>query len=630
MGRTDLEKFSARFKSISCTLVVLLCCASSSAANNSDVKAELDRYAHELKAKGDAPSHETLGDVYRVRDDNWKAQEQYLIAKSIANSALLDLKIGQTYMALHNYGMAAAAFNGVIVQNPEDPLVQESLVDSCGELLKASPSEASYLVAYDDFVKAFKQSSSSQSVYRQWVSALAAQKLEPDEADYKSFEADLSRRLSRAWFPPSTDTKSAIEVIIVIAKSGLLCHTYLVKPGDSTMERSVKKAVVNADPFRPFPPLAKETKTFIASFEQKKGEAIVHAELRQNFLMELNNDALKAINSQNYQMAIEKLEKAIHLDPTYKNAQTNLGIAYTKYASLQDEPMEALKHLHRAVILDPNNSMTQQKLSDNFEKMGKNSKLYSDRVAIGDLCRKTADFVGAIVEYGEGLKIKDDYALHEKLGDVYRVRDENDKAIEQYLKAQSFGDTASLEVKLGQAYQARKDMTNAIAAYRKAETLKADDPLVEEALVAGWEEALRPDKKVDEALNQNSTAHNLVDFSELSSCIKESWTPPKRDDFKTAKLSARFFRDGRFTDLKVVSSSQDSSFDNSALKAIRAIRKSIKKEVAALSDIDHSSVNNSTVINSSVNNSIADGSILSIEFQHIIGGPKIVLVTLVK
>lgn len=75
----------------------------------------------------------------------------------------------------------------------------------------------------------------------------------------------------------------------------------------------------------------------------------------------------------------------------------------------------------------------------------------------------------------------------------------------------------------------------------------------------------------------------------------------------------------------MVSSSQDSSFDNSALKAIRAIHKSIKKVVEAPSDIDHSSVSNSTV-----NNATVDGSTLSIEFQHIIGGPKIVLVTLVK
>lgn len=303
-----------------------------------------------------------------------------------------------------------------------------------------------------------------------------------------------------------------------------------------------------------------------------------------------------------------------------------LASQYIKLAqSLKSDPYEAIRFLHKADMLTPGDPTVEDNLSEIIRKMGKNPLSFSDRAEIGRLARKKADFITAIGEYLQALQIQPSAAMHEQLGDIYRVRDENEKAIEQYLKAQAFGDTASLEVKLGQAYQAKKDVTNATAAYRKAATLKSDDPLVEEALVAGWEEALRPDKKDDGPLNQNSTAHNLVGFSELSSCIKESWTPPKRDDFKTAKLSARFSRDGRFTDLKVVSSSQDSSFDNSALKAIRAIHKSIKKVVEAPSDIDHSSVSNSTV-----NNATVDGSTLSIEFQHIIGGPKIVLVTLVK
>lgn len=337
-----------------------------------------------------------------------------------------------------------------------------------------------------------------------------------------------------------------------------------------------------------------------------------------------------------YVKSVTKCEQQLKQSPGNLALRKKLACQYIKLAqSLKSDPYEAIKFLHKADLLTPGDATVEDNLSKIIRKMGKNPLSFSDRAEIARLARKNADFTTAIGEYLRALQVQPSAAMHEQLGDVYRVRDENDKAIEQYLKAQSFGDTASLEVKLGQAYQAKKDVTNAIAAYRKAETLKSDDPLVEEALVAGWEESLRPDKKDDGPLNQNSTAHNLVGFSELSSCIKESWTPPKRDDFKTAKLSAIFFRDGRFTDLKVVSSSQDSSFDNSALKAIRAIRKSIKKEVDALSDIDHSSVNNSTVINSSVinssvNNSIADGSILSIEFQHIIGGPKIVLVTLVK
>ncbi|MBA4078624.1 MAG: hypothetical protein C0508_26590, partial [Cyanobacteria bacterium PR.023] len=212
----------------------------------------------------------------------------------------------------------------------------------------------------------------------------------------------------------------------------------------------------------------------------------------QNVLIGLNNDAVRAINAQNYQLAIEKLEQAIKLDPSYKNARANLAIAYNNYGLVfQNNPMEAIKYFHKAVLLDANNATTLQNLSGIIQKMGKNPRSFADRVAVGDACRKAADFVGAIVEYQEALKLKDDGPLHEKLGDVFRVRDENDKAIEQYQAAGRVADSASIEVKLGQAYQAKKDIASAIGAYSKAISMKSDDPDVQDALVAGWEEALK-------------------------------------------------------------------------------------------------------------------------------------------
>ncbi|CAN5184410.1 hypothetical protein BH11CYA1_BH11CYA1_30290 [soil metagenome] len=209
----------------------------------------------------------------------------------------------------------------------------------------------------------------------------------------------------------------------------------------------------------------------------------------------LNNDAVLAISSENYRLAIEKLEEALRLEPDFKPIRSNLGIAYIKFASIQGEPKEAIKYLHRAVLLDPRNYIAQQKLNDSIKEMGKDPKRYSDRAAVGDLCRKSADFVGAIEEYAASLKLKDDAPLREKLGDVYRVRDENDKAIEQYKAAARIGDSASVQVKLGQAYQAKKDLSSAMKCYSKAKSMKSDDPLLQEALVAGWEEALKSEPK---------------------------------------------------------------------------------------------------------------------------------------
>ncbi|MBS2009575.1 MAG: tetratricopeptide repeat protein [Cyanobacteria bacterium SZAS TMP-1] len=209
-------------------------------------------------------------------------------------------------------------------------------------------------------------------------------------------------------------------------------------------------------------------------------------------LKQLNNDGVKALNAQNYQLAIQKLEQALQLNPNYERAKTNLAVAYNNYGLVfQNNPTEAIKYFHKACLLDPNSVTSTTNLNGIIQKMGKNPRDFATRVALGDACRKSADFVGAIVEYREAVKIKPDAAINEKLGDVFRVRDENDNAIAAYQAAAGIADSASIEVKLGQALQAKGDLANAIAAYGRAITMKSDDPDVLDALCAGWEAAIK-------------------------------------------------------------------------------------------------------------------------------------------
>jgi tetratricopeptide (TPR) repeat protein len=206
----------------------------------------------------------------------------------------------------------------------------------------------------------------------------------------------------------------------------------------------------------------------------------------------LNNDGVKALNSSDYKTAITKFEAALKIDPSYKLARDNLAIAHNNYGlQLRGTPAEALKQFHQALYLNQTNATTMQNVEGIIRMMGKDPKSYADRVALGDQARLAADFVGAIIEYSAALKLKDDAKLHIKLGDVFRVRDETDKAIAEYQAAARVSDSADVEVKLGQAFQAKKDIPSAIAAYGKAIGFKSDDADVQDALVAGWEEALK-------------------------------------------------------------------------------------------------------------------------------------------
>lgn len=310
-----------------------------------------------------------------------------------------------------------------------------------------------------------------------------------------------------------------------------------------------------------------------------------------------------------YVSAVIKCEQRLKLAPDNLALRKTLAGHYIKIAqSLKSDPYEAIKFLHKADLLEPDNPSVTDNLNTVIRKMSKNPLSFSDRAEIAAMARRQADFTTAIGEYLRALQIKPSGPMHEQLGDIYRVRDENDKAIEQYIKAQSFGDSKGLEVKLGQAYQAKKDIVSAVAAYAKAVAMKSDDPLEQEALVASWEEALKPVLHQDATMPLDSSAQYQLDFVDLSNDIKSSWLPPKRVDFRTVKLTAKFFADGRIADLKTASSSGDSSFDRSAVRAIGRLKKTGHGLLLPAS--------------------VADGSTLTVEFQHIIGGPKIVLVTL--
>ncbi len=210
----------------------------------------------------------------------------------------------------------------------------------------------------------------------------------------------------------------------------------------------------------------------------------------------LNNEGVKALQAENYQLAIQKFREALKIDPKhpYGLAKENLAIAYNNYGlKLQDNPKEAIKQFHQALILNPTNPTTLANLDAIISIMNKNPRAFKDRVELGDQSRLSGDLVGAAIEYGEALKLKDDAKIHFKLGEVYRVLNDNDKAIQAYQAAARSGDSGEIEVGLGQTYQAKGDLPAALAAFDRALALKPDDSDVLDALVTGWEEALKAD-----------------------------------------------------------------------------------------------------------------------------------------
>lgn len=208
----------------------------------------------------------------------------------------------------------------------------------------------------------------------------------------------------------------------------------------------------------------------------------------------LNNDGCKASNNGNYDLAIRKFEEALKLDPTFEKARENLCLAHINYSNkilATTDRTKALQHLHKAYYLNKTNPNTIANLDVVIRKIGKDPRNFETRVELGDQSRQSGDFIGAIVEYSEALKIKDDAGVHVKLGDSYRVRDKVDDAIKEYQAAVGLKDSAEIQVRLGQVLLAKGELKSALAAFEKAIELKPTDEDCIDALLAFWEESLK-------------------------------------------------------------------------------------------------------------------------------------------
>lgn len=247
-------------------------------------------------------------------------------------------------------------------------------------------------------------------------------------------------------------------------------------------------------------PLAKRLLAFSISLSIVGTVAFSMPSYAGNAAALLNNDGVKALNAKNFQLAIQKFEEALKVEPGYQFAKDNLAIAYNNYA-LTLQPAQAMKYFHKALALNGSNATTQQNLDQVVQSLGKNPKSFKDRADLGKQARLSGDFEGAIVEYQAALRIQNDPKLHVDLGDVLRIRDRVDEAITEYQAALPGLDDpskAGVYVSLGQAYQAKKDLKNAIAAYGNALKYNPNDRDVLEALKTGWEEALRENPQAAE------------------------------------------------------------------------------------------------------------------------------------
>lgn len=78
--------------------------------------------------------------------------------------------------------------------------------------------------------------------------------MEEKADDFSSYEADLNRRIKRAWFPPMGHQSDRVAVTFTLGPGGELSYVRVAEPSDSEIaNQAALKAVENAAPFRAIP-----------------------------------------------------------------------------------------------------------------------------------------------------------------------------------------------------------------------------------------------------------------------------------------------------------------------------------------------------------------------------------------
>lgn len=144
---------------------------------------------------------------------------------------------------------------------------------------------------------------------------------------------------------------------------------------------------------------------------------------------ELNNQGVAELRSGNYLLSAKKFLAALKISPDYLVAQRNLAAAFNNlgiYSTAENN--ESLSLFHLSCFLNPSGPGWAN-LDCAVSNSGKSPRSYEDRLSMGDEALAKGDRVGAIVEYSEALKIKDNPDLKKKLENIPKPKIPDDTAL---------------------------------------------------------------------------------------------------------------------------------------------------------------------------------------------------------
>jgi TonB family protein len=255
-------------------------------------------------------------------------------------------------------------------------------------------------------------------------------------------------------------------------------------------------------------------------------------------VIRLNNQGVKALNKEDYDLAIEIFKQALKLDPDYTLAKMNLSIVFNdagfKFRHIY--PDRSLRYFHEAVFFYPFNSRSQPNLDAMLVILGRDPDSFYDRAILGLQSELEEDSTSAIVEYWSALKIRPDAELERKLELLRRSVQKDGLFFEDSLVSKSSENNQKLELPPG--------------------SIQRDKLFSSYSLVS--------------KSSENETDQEFESYMRgVQFAIKRNWNPPKLNLSNRIVLHFNVSQSGIVSDVKVRSSSGSQSSDAAAIAAVK-------------------------------------------------------------
>jgi Tfp pilus assembly protein PilF len=132
--------------------------------------------------------------------------------------------------------------------------------------------------------------------------------------------------------------------------------------------------------------------------------------------IELNDEAILALQDRQPEDAIKTLNQAMEVDPGCLLTLRNLAVAFNNMAiDKSDQPKLALKSFHQALALAPFSHTVRSNTNAMLMRMGKNPSSFQARIQLGREFLEHGDYLSALVEYREALRLKADPQVKEMI-----------------------------------------------------------------------------------------------------------------------------------------------------------------------------------------------------------------------